>query len=83
MRMSAKILGVVLLLLLAATSLIWYAALREDHRGRLVVSFLDVGQGDAIFLFKRRRVGKFSLMVAPTTPSCGSSGASCLFTIAR
>jgi competence protein ComEC len=50
MRTSAKILGVVLLLLLVATLLVWYAALREDHRSALTVSFLDVGQGDAIFI---------------------------------
>jgi competence protein ComEC len=36
--------------LFVITSLIWYAAFREDHRGELTVSFLDVGQGDAIFI---------------------------------
>jgi competence protein ComEC len=50
MRRSAKILGSVLLLLLVVTSLIWYAAFREDHGGRLTVSFLNVGQGDSIFI---------------------------------
>lgn len=50
MRTSAKILGSVLLLLLVATTLIWYAAIHEDHRGALIVSFLAVGQGDAIFI---------------------------------
>jgi competence protein ComEC len=50
MRASARILGVVLLLLLLAASLIWYAAIKEDHRGKLVVSFLDVGAGDAVFV---------------------------------
>jgi competence protein ComEC len=50
MRTSAKILGAVLLLLFIAVPLIWYAALREDHRGTLTVSFLNIGQGDAIFI---------------------------------
>ena len=47
MRTSAKILGAVLLLLLIATLFIWYAAIHEDHRGILSVSFLNVGQGDS------------------------------------
>jgi competence protein ComEC len=50
MRTSAKILGTVLLLLLVATGLIWYAALSEGHSGTLMVSFLNVGQGDAVFV---------------------------------
>ena len=29
---------------------IWYAVLKEDRRGLLTVSFLDVGQGDAILI---------------------------------
>lgn len=32
------------------SALIWYAAIREDRQGRLRVSFLDVGQGDAIYI---------------------------------
>jgi competence protein ComEC len=31
-------------------SLIWYAVYKEDRGGILTVSFLDVGQGDAIFI---------------------------------
>ena len=40
----------VLLALLAATALVWYAILQEDREGKLKVAFLDVGQGDAIFI---------------------------------
>lgn len=32
------------------TSIIWYALWQEDQRGLLTVSFLSVGQGDAIFI---------------------------------
>lgn len=40
------ILGVLLL----ASAVLWFAALSEDRRGVLTVAFLDVGQGDAIFI---------------------------------
>lgn len=50
MRTSAKIIGVVLLFLSIAAGFTWYAALREDHRGELRVSFLSAGQGDAIYI---------------------------------
>jgi len=50
MRASAKILGVVLLVLLFFAALIWYAALSEDYRGTLTVSFLNVGAGDAVLV---------------------------------
>lgn len=36
--------------LAAAAALIWYAVLREERGGRLKVAFLDVGQGDAIYI---------------------------------
>lgn len=36
--------------LVAATVLIWYAVAAEDRAGKLTVAFLDVGQGDAIFV---------------------------------
>lgn len=37
-------------LLLVATVFIWYAVVREDRQGILTVAFLDIGQGDAIFI---------------------------------
>ena len=36
--------------LVVIAGLIWYAATREDRRGELTVSFLDIGQGDSIFI---------------------------------
>ena len=29
---------------------IWYAVLQENHRGRMMIAFLDIGQGDAIYI---------------------------------
>ena len=40
----------VLLFLAFTACLIWYAVFREDRGGVLSVSFLDIGQGDAIFI---------------------------------
>lgn len=40
----------VLLFLFSGTLLIWYAVLTEDRGGVLTVAFLDVGQGDAVFI---------------------------------
>ncbi len=37
-------------LLFVATGLIWYATISEDRSGTLTVAFLDIGQGDAIFI---------------------------------
>lgn len=37
-------------LLFAAALLIWYAVAAEDRGAKLTVAFLDVGQGDAIFI---------------------------------
>ena len=37
-------------LLFVATGLIWYATISEDQSGKLTVAFLDIGQGDAIFI---------------------------------
>ncbi|MSU56156.1 MAG: MBL fold metallo-hydrolase [Candidatus Taylorbacteria bacterium] len=37
-------------LLFVITLLIWYAALAEDRVGKLTVAFLNIGQGDAIFI---------------------------------
>lgn len=50
MRKSVQVKGVAILVLLVLTLCIWYAAVREDARGLLTVSFLDVGQGDSIFI---------------------------------
>ena len=50
MRRSVQVKSIAVLLLLIVTLCIWYAAIREDQRGRLTVSFLDVGQGDSIFI---------------------------------
>ncbi|MFA7310074.1 MAG: MBL fold metallo-hydrolase [Candidatus Paceibacterota bacterium] len=50
MRKSARYMAVVITVALVLVSCIWYAALREDRQGLLTVSFLDIGQGDAIFI---------------------------------
>jgi len=50
MRKSVAIQGIVLLVLLALACGIWYAVFREDRHGILTISFLDVGQGDSIFI---------------------------------
>ena len=51
MKQWKKYLPVYLILLLALlATLFWYALLREERGGLLTVSFLDVGQGDAIFI---------------------------------
>ena len=39
-----------LILLVVAVAGIWYAVLAEERAGLLTVAFLDVGQGDAIFV---------------------------------
>jgi len=36
--------------LLAVNIFIWYAVVAESHGGELTIAFLDVGQGDAIFI---------------------------------
>jgi competence protein ComEC len=50
MRRSSRITGYALLAALLIVVLLSYAALREDRRGLLTVSFLDIGQGDSIFI---------------------------------
>jgi competence protein ComEC len=50
MRKSSRVFSLALLMMCAAAALVWYAALREDRHGHLTVSFLDVGQGDAVFI---------------------------------
>ena len=39
-----------LLALALLTACIWYAVAREDRGGKLTVSFLNIGQGDSIFI---------------------------------
>ncbi len=50
MRASARIVGVAIVVLAGMAGGIWSAALNEDPRGILKVSFLDIGQGDAILI---------------------------------
>ena len=47
---SYKVLGAAILVLAVITAVIWNAALREDRHGLLRVSFLDIGQGDSIYI---------------------------------
>lgn len=50
MRRSVQIMGVVILILFAATAVIWSAVLHNDRHGVLTVSFLNIGQGDSILI---------------------------------
>lgn len=50
MRKSVRIKGIVILALFLVVVCIWYAVWREDARGRLVISILNVGQGSAVFI---------------------------------
>lgn len=50
MRRSSIVILTAIAVLLAATLVIWSAAIAEERGGVLTVSFLDVGQGDAIFI---------------------------------
>ena len=50
MRMSVKIQGVTIVLLGIIAALVWYAVFLEDRHGLLTVSFLNIGQGDSIFI---------------------------------
>ena len=50
MRRSSRVLGLAILVLCAIVLSIWWVALREDRHGLLTVSFLNIGQGDAIFI---------------------------------
>ena len=49
MRMSVKIVGIAIVTLAVINVLVWYAAI-SARPGVLTVSFLDIGQGDAIFI---------------------------------
>src|SRR3972149_4359452 len=50
MRRSVKITGYAILALLFFCLCIWYAVIQESRNGFLTVSFLDIGQGDSIFI---------------------------------
>ncbi|MDO8521743.1 MAG: MBL fold metallo-hydrolase [bacterium] len=50
MRRSVKITGYAILALLFFTLCIWYAVIQESRNGLLTVSFLNIGQGDSIFI---------------------------------
>jgi len=50
MKRSVVVQGIALLILVAITLGIWWAVAREERNGILTVSFLDVGQGDAVFI---------------------------------
>src|SRR3989338_2525332 len=50
MRRSAQIKGIAIAILLTIVLCISYAAWHEDRRGLLTVSFLNIGQGDSIFI---------------------------------
>lgn len=50
MRRSRLLLGIMILVLFFFTVMIWYVAWREDRRDLLTVSFLDIGQGDSIYI---------------------------------
>lgn len=49
-KMRAQLHWWVFGVLCAWTLFIWYAVVAEDRGGKLTVAFLDVGQGDAIFI---------------------------------
>ena len=48
MKANARYIAV--LILIVVTGFIWTVTLEEESRGELTVSFLDVGQGDAVFI---------------------------------
>ena len=50
MRRSVKITGIAILALISLVALIWFTELHEDKRGLLNVSFLNIGQGDSIYI---------------------------------
>ena len=50
MSRTSSILGWIILILAVIAGVVWWAAWREDRGGILTVSFLDIGQGDAIFI---------------------------------
>ena len=49
-HVKKNLLPYTLLLILLFTTVIWYTVFTESRNGILTVAFLDVGQGDAIFI---------------------------------
>lgn len=47
---NSYILGIAIVLSALVAAVIWQAALREDRHGLLTVSFLNIGQGDSIYI---------------------------------
>ncbi|MBI5003774.1 MBL fold metallo-hydrolase [Candidatus Kaiserbacteria bacterium] len=50
MRRSVRITGILIVALFAVSVVVWGAVLREARHGVLTVSFLDIGQGDSIYI---------------------------------
>jgi len=50
MRTSVRVKGLAILGLACLVLVIWYAVFREDHAGVLTVSFLNVGERNAIYI---------------------------------
>ena len=50
MKASTKIMAITIAALAFMVSVIWFAAFREARNGLLTVSFLNIGQGDSIFI---------------------------------
>ena len=50
MNKSSRVLLAVLIFTVIISGVVLYAVWREDRRGLMTVSFLDIGQGDAIFI---------------------------------
>lgn len=50
MQGSAKLLAATAFVLVVLNGVVWFSVVEADSAGRLTVSFLDVGQGDSIFI---------------------------------
>jgi competence protein ComEC len=50
MQQSVKILGTTIVVLCTATVIVWWAVASASTGGELRVTFLDIGQGDAVFI---------------------------------
>jgi competence protein ComEC len=47
---STTVLVIAILFFVLLAGIVWYAVLREERHGVLTVSFLDIGQGDSIYI---------------------------------